>query len=106
MDFDFFRDILLVLGGILAGNAVFNNFEKHLPWAKRVAKHGVLYGILVLIRYFLSGWGLLAALLLITAGQVVLHAWWFPKHGINGLTAEPYEKYLELTEKMKGKKLG
>ena len=38
-----------------------------------------------------------------TIGQVVLHGWYFPKQGINGLTAEPYDKYLETIEKMKGK---
>jgi hypothetical protein len=27
---------------------------------------------------------------------VVIHAWWLPRHGIDGLTAEPYDKYLAL----------
>ncbi len=39
-----------------------------------------------------------------TVGQVILHGWYFPKHGINGLTAEPYDIYLETIERMKGKK--
>lgn len=39
-----------------------------------------------------------------TLGQIYLHGWYFPKHGINGLTAEPYDKYLEVIEKMKGSK--
>ncbi|MHA2131927.1 MAG: hypothetical protein ACW99L_18315 [Promethearchaeota archaeon] len=38
---------------------------------------------------------------LLTIGQIILHAWYFPKHGINGITAEPYEMYLELIGKMK-----
>jgi len=27
---------------------------------------------------------------------VVIHMWWLPKHGINGWTAEPKEKYYQL----------
>jgi hypothetical protein len=41
---------------------------------------------------------------LMTVGQVYLHGVYFPKHGINGLTAEPHDKYLEVIEKMKGNK--
>ncbi len=26
----------------------------------------------------------------------IIHAWWLPKHGINGLTGEPKDKYYEL----------
>lgn len=33
---------------------------------------------------------------LVLGAVVVIHAWWLPKHGINGLTAEPYDKYLAL----------
>ncbi len=27
---------------------------------------------------------------------LVIHVWWLPKHGINGWTGEPKEKYYEL----------
>lgn len=91
----------LVLGGIVLGNVVFNAFEKHLPWWRRVLKHGLVFGIVAAVRIALGAGALLAVLGVITAGQLVLHAWYFPKHGINGLTAEPYEKYLELISKMK-----
>jgi hypothetical protein len=33
-----------------------------------------------------------------------LHGWYFPKKGINGLTAEPYDRYLEVIQEMKGEK--
>jgi hypothetical protein len=103
VDADFLRDILLVLAGVLVGNLVFNNFEKHLPWTRRIVKHGVLWLVLVGVRALLGGWGLVVALALLTAGQIVLHAWWFPKNGVNGLTAEPHEVYLALISKMKNK---
>ena len=37
-------------------------------------------------------------------GMVYLHAVWFPKKGINGFNAEPYDKYLFMvTKKMSTK---
>jgi hypothetical protein len=55
---------------------------------------GILFG-----RY--AFWGVIT---LMTTGQVILHAWYFPKQGINGLTAEPYDRYLATIQKMKGQK--
>ncbi|MDP1823414.1 MAG: hypothetical protein Q8L48_09235 [Archangium sp.] len=91
----------LVLLGIVVGNVVFNNFEKHLPWWRRVAKHGLVFGVVAAVRILFGGWALLAVLGALTIGQVVLHAWYFPRHGVNGLTAEPYERYLALIARMK-----
>ena len=34
-------------------------------------------------------------------GISILHFCWFPKKGINGITAEPYEEYLKLINKEK-----
>lgn len=83
---------------------VFNNFEKHLPIRRRVIKLAVVVGILTVIgvlggRYFF--WGIIAFM---TIGQIILHGWYFPKHGINGWTAEPYDKYLATIQRMKGEK--
>ncbi|NJC98240.1 MAG: hypothetical protein C3F07_04700 [Anaerolineales bacterium] len=96
-------DILIVL--IIAGIAyflAFNNFEKHLPLKGRVVKLfavvGVLAGIGILFGRF-AFWGFI---ILMTLGQIYLHGWCFPKQGINGLTAEPYDKYLKVIEQMKG----
>lgn len=81
---------------------VFNNFEKHVLMQKRLTKLfivvGVLAGIGILFGRF-AFWGVIG---LMTMGQVYLHAVYFPKHGINGLTAEPHSKYLEVIAKMKG----
>lgn len=32
---------------------------------------------------------------------IVIHCWWLPKHGINGWTGEPKDKYLELVRARK-----
>ena len=83
---------------------VFNNFEKHVPAQKRLAKLLIVVGVLAAIGILFGRfafWGMIA---LMTIGQMYLHGVYFPKHGINGLTAEPHDKYLEIIEKMKGKR--
>ena len=94
-----FIDFAVFIAGWLAGNILFNAFERHVSRRKRIAKLviilAVLYGAGVL-----GGRGLVYGLvLLIGAGMMLLHAWWFPKHGVNGLTAEPYDRYLQVIGK-------
>ena len=82
----------------------FNNFEKHLPIQRRVTKLFVVIGVLAIIGILFGRFAFWGLITLMTIGQIYLHGWYFPKHGINGLTAEPYDKYLETIEKMKGKR--
>jgi hypothetical protein len=96
-------EILIVLTiASLAYFVVFNNFEKHLPIERRVIKLLIVIGVLAAIGFFLSKYAFWGVIGLMTIGQVYLHGWYFPKHGINGLTAEPHDKYLEVIAKMKG----
>jgi hypothetical protein len=98
-----FTDLALVLGVIALANVVFNNFERHLPLWRRISKHGLVFVAVCLIRIYAGRIGMLVFLAAMTTGQLVLHAWWFPKNGINGLTAEPYDKYLALVSRMKSR---
>jgi hypothetical protein len=82
----------------------FNNFEKHLPIQRRITKLFVVVGVLAIIGILFGRFAFWGLITLMTMGQIYLHGWYFPKHGINGLTAEPYDKYLKTIEKMKGKK--
>ena len=98
-------EILVVLS--VAGIAyflAFNNFEKHLPFKKRITKLFVVVGVLAVIGILFGRYVFWGVIILMTLGQVYLHGWYFPKQGINGLTAEPQDKYLEVIEKMKGNK--
>lgn len=82
----------------------FNNFEKHQPLSRRITKLFIVVGVLASIGILFGRsafWGLIT---LMSIGQIYLHGVYFPKHGINGLTAEPYDKYLETIERMKGKR--
>ena len=89
--------------GWVIGNIVFNAFEKHLPLSRRLLKFVVTVGVLYAAGFFLGKYVLYTLLALMVMGMTILHGWWFPKQGVNGLTAEPYERYLEVIKKMKGK---
>ena len=100
-----FNEILVVL--MIASAAyfvVFNNFEKHLPAQRRVVKLLVVIGVLATIGILFGRYAFWGVIALMTIGQIILHAWYFPKQGINGLTAEPYDRYLATIQKMKGQK--
>jgi hypothetical protein len=88
----------------LAYFVFFNKFEKHVPMQRRITKLFIVVGVLSVIGILfgrVAFWGMIG---LMTIGQVYVHGVCFPKHGVNGLTAEPYDKYLEVIEKMKGQK--
>jgi len=81
---------------------VFNNFEKHLPIQRRITKLFVVVGILTVLGILFGRYAFWGVITLMTLGQIYLHGWYFPKHGIHGLTAEPHDKYLEVINQMKG----
>ncbi len=69
------------------------------PVRKRIGKLVVIMAVLYGVGIVGGRWAVYGLLLLMAAGMTVLHAWWFPKHGVNGLTAEPYDRYLRLIGK-------
>jgi hypothetical protein len=98
-------EILIVLMiASLAYFVIFNNFEKHVPPQRRVIKLFIVVGTLAVIGILLSRYAFWGVIALMTLGQIYLHGWYFPKHGVNGLTAEPHDKYLEVIARMKGNK--
>lgn len=98
-------EILIVLTmASLAYFVVFNKFEKHVPMQRRIIKLVILVGVLAIIGILFGRFAFWGVIALMTIGQVYLHGVYFPKHGVNGLTAEPYDKYLETIARMKGKK--
>jgi Mg/Co/Ni transporter MgtE len=97
-------DLVVFLAVAIAANVVFDGFERHLPLRRRAAKLAALAAVLATIGHFAGRaafWGVIAAL---TLAQIVLHAWWFPRHGVHWRTAEPRERYLALISGLKGRK--
>ena len=89
-------DVAIVMTIFGVGNILFGHFEQHKPRWRRLLK------VIVVVAVFLGlaewagrlwAYGVLS-LPLIAAAYV--HIWWLPAHGINGWTAEPRDKYLEL----------
>ena len=78
------------------GNILFGHFNERTPKWKRVTK---VVLILVLVRIISDEAGPacgLAPIALMLVLAAVVHLWWLPPHGINGLTGEPRDKYYEL----------
>jgi hypothetical protein len=78
------------------GNILFGRFEEHKPAWRRVLKAILGVAILVGVAAGLGRVWVLGLIALIAAGAVVVHGWWLPRHGVNGWTAEPRERYYEL----------
>ena len=86
----------IVLGIFAVGNILFGHFEQHRPPARRLAKVVLVLGITIALSSTLGRpWGL-GWLVLPLIAAVYVHLWWLPRHGINGWTGEPRDKYLAL----------
>lgn len=84
--------LLLLVSHILLGH-----FEDFKPKWRRVLK--VMIGLalfIAVISAFGRMWAWIIFMVPIAIGFVLVHCWWLPKHGINGWTGEPRQKYLEL----------
>ena len=86
--------IVMTLAGF--GCILFGHFEEHKPKWRRLLKIAIILIIILTVSATIGriwAFGLLALLLLIV---LHLHVWWLPKHGVNGWTGEPRERYYEL----------
>jgi len=88
--------VAVVMTIFALGNMQFGKFEQHKPLARRVLKVVIVLAVtLTLANTVGRAWayGVLAVPLV---AALYIHVVWLPRHGINGWTAEPYDKYLEL----------
>jgi hypothetical protein len=92
-------DVAVTSSCFLVGHILFGHFESHRPRWRRLLKAALFIGLTVTLaqtvgRAWAYGW--MAPLLLLV---IWVHAVWLPRHGINGLTGEPRDRYLALREK-------
>src|SRR5689334_25262643 len=82
---------LLMLGHLYLGR-----FSEYQPRSLRLLK-SILGIALIVATSALFGrewsWVLIGAIAL---GVIAIHGWWLPRHGVNGWTAEPRDRYYEL----------
>ena len=89
-------DTTIVLAIFAIGSILFGHFEEHKPKWRRLLKVVIVLGVVLVLSGTVGrvwAFGVLAIPLL---GAVVVHGWWLPKHGVNGWTGEPKERYYAL----------
>jgi hypothetical protein len=89
-------DLAIVMSIFAFGNVMFGRFEDHKPRGRRVLKVAIVSTVVLLLSATVGrpwSFGLVGVMLLAAAW---VHIYWLPKHGINGWTAEPRDKYLAL----------
>lgn len=89
-------EFAIFFGLYVVGNILFSHFEVETPKLKRLLKLAIFSAIMVLIYVTLGRPWSLVWLVLPIAAVIYIHAVWLPRHGINGLTGEPRDKYYEL----------
>ena len=89
-------DLAVVFGIFAFGNILFGHFEMHKPKLKRVLK--VVLVTLVVVGLSMAGLRWVAYTLIgaLALAGVYVHGIWLPRHGVNGLTGEPKERYYDL----------
>lgn len=91
-------DVAVVMAIFAFGNILFGRFEEHKPRGRRVLKVIIVLAVVVGLAATAGrvwAYGVMAIPLL---GAVWVHLVWLPRHGINGWTAEPRDKYLRLMQ--------
>ena len=92
-------DVAIIMGFFTVGNILFGRFEEHKHRGRRLLKPALVLAImLALIPAVGRAWAY-GVLVLPALGAAWVHIVWLPRHGINGWTAEPRDKYLELLRK-------
>ena len=88
-------EVAVVASIFAVGNILFGHFEEGIPKWKRIGKFFLFTGIAVLISATVGRFWFFVFLGIMLLFVFIIHAWWLPKHGINGWTGEPKEKYYE-----------
>jgi hypothetical protein len=89
-------EVAIITTIFAVGNILFGHFEEGTPKWRRVTKLFLFVGLIILITETLGRLWFYVFLAAISLAVLMIHAWWLPKHGINGWTGEPKEKYYRL----------
>ena len=95
-------DVAAFLLLVLMGHILLGHFEDYKPKWRRVLK--VLLSVVLFVAVISAlgrFWAWVVFVVPVAVGGAVIHGWWLPKHGINGWTGEPRQKYLELVRARK-----
>lgn len=88
--------VALIMSIFAVGGVCFGRFEQHKPRWRRVLKQVLVLAVFVTLERLAGRVGVYALLGLAGVAFAYVHGWWLPRRGINGWTAEPYDRYLAL----------
>ena len=93
-------DVAVLMSLFAAGIILIGHFEQHKPAWRPLLKAAIFLAVLIALAQTIGrSWAYGVLALLFSAGGS-LHFWWLSKHGINGWTGEPRDKYLALVERL------
>lgn len=96
MNSPYWFELAVVFALTTIGNIYLGHFESGRPKWVRVVKMLVGGALSVLISATLGRVWFFVMLGTVLAMVLVIHAWWLPRHGVNGWTGEPRERYYAL----------
>jgi predicted MFS family arabinose efflux permease len=89
-------EVAVVATGFAIGNILFGHFEERTPKWRRILKFIIVVGLTIGLSSVVGRRWTFIILALLLIAPLIVHVWWLPKHGINGWTGEPKDKYYEL----------
>ncbi len=93
---NYWFDVAVIALIFAVGNILFGHFEQHRPAWQRLLKVAVVLGVTLGLSAALGRAWALGWVGLRLGGAAYVHAWWLPRHGVNGWTGEPRARYLAL----------
>jgi hypothetical protein len=89
-------DVTMMAVLLAVGNVTFRHFEPRKPLWRRLLKVFAALAMTAVISYYFGRTGVIIAFGVAALPVVYIHAIWLPRHGVNGWTGEPREKYYAL----------
>jgi hypothetical protein len=89
-------DVAMMAVLLAVGNATFRHFEQRTPLWRRLLKVFATLAMTAVISYYFGRTGVIIAFGIAVLPVIYIHAIWLPRHGVNGWTGEPREKYYAL----------
>jgi hypothetical protein len=89
-------DVAIMAIFLAIGNVKFRHFEPRMPLWRRLLKSFVALAITAIISYYFGRTGVLIWFGIAALPLIYVHGYWLPRHGVNGWTGEPREKYYAL----------
>ena len=86
-------DVSLVMTVLMLGHLAFGRFVEHQSRGRRLLKSLTGIALLVGASVWLGRPWMYGGLAAIGIGVAVVHGWWLPRHGVNGWTAEPRDRF-------------